>query len=151
MICKKHEQLNLIYFLRDDQQLVKYILNIPEINPAPQSYNSSDIFNFTTTLYDTNTNEVGTIIGNTSSTTISAVKDIQINTYILSLPRGTMTFGFNIIYNEENKDFFTGGQVIILNFLYGSGEYQNANVKFASLLPVNNPNQTRILNIEFDD
>ena len=61
-----------------------------------------------------------------------------------------MTFGFNIIYDKE-LDFFTGGQAIILNFLYGSGDYQNANVKYATLIPVNDPNQTRILTIEFND
>lgn len=147
---ENHEQLNLIYFVGDDQPVVEYILNIPEVNPAPQSHNRSDIFNFTTTLYDTHTNEVGTIIGNTSSTTISAIKNVQINTYILSLPHGTMTFGFNIIF-VTGLDNFTGGQVIKLNFLYGSGEYQNANVKCATLLPVNDPKQTRLLTIEFDD
>ena len=150
MICKKHEQLNLIYFVGADQPLVEYVLNIPEVNPVPQSNNRSDIFNFTTTLYDTYTNEVGTIIGNTSSTTISAVKNVQINTYILSLPYGTMTFGFTIIF-DTGLDNFTGGQVIKLNFMYGSGEYQNATVKCATLLPVNDIKQTRILTIEFDD
>lgn len=150
MICKKHEQLNLIYFVGDDQPVVEYFLNIPEINPAPLSHNRNDIFNFTTTLYDTHTNDVGTIIGNTSSTTISAIKNVQINTYVLSLPRGTMTFGFNIIF-VTGLDNFIGGEIIKLNFLYGSDEYQNANVKCATLLPVNDPKQSRILTIEFDD
>ena len=145
----EHEQLQLIYFVADDQPHADYELNIPEINPSPQSNNSSVIFNFTTPLYDTHTNEIGVIIANTTITSITAVKDIQINTYILSLPLGTMTFGFNIIYDKE-LDFFTGGQAIILNFLYGSGDYQNANVKYATLIPVNDPNQTRILTIEFD-
>ena len=150
MICKKHEQLNLIYFVGDDQPIVEYVLNIPEVNPAPQSNNRSDIFNFTTTLYDNHTNEVGVIIGNNSATTISAVKNVQINTYILSLPYGTMTFGFTIIF-DTGLDNFTGGEIIKLNFLYGSGEYQNANVKYATLLPVNDQNQARLLTVEFDN
>ena len=149
-MCKKHEQLNLIYFVGDNQPIVEYILNIPEVNPTPESNNSSDIFNFTTTLYDTHTNEVGVIIGNNSATTISAVKNVQINTYILSLPYGTMTFGFTIIFDTGLNDFI-GGEIIKLNFLYGSGEYQNANVKSATILPVNDPKQTRILTVVFDD
>ena len=135
--------------MEDDQPHADYELNIPEQNPSPQSNNSSVIFNFTTPLYDTHTNEIGVIITNTSSTSISAVKDIQINTYILSLPHGTMTFGFNIILDKE-LDNFIGGEIIKLNFLYGSGDYQNTNVKYATLLPINDPNQTRILTIEFD-
>lgn len=71
------------------QSLVKYILNILEVNPTPQSYNHSDIF--------------------------------------------------------------TDGKVIILNFMYGSSKYQNADVKSAILLPVNYPNQTRIITIELND
>ena len=62
-----------------------------------------------------------------------------------------MTFGFNIISDNNNGSFFTGGEIINLNFLYGSGDYQNADVKYATLLPVNDPNQSRILTIEFDD
>ena len=146
----EHEQLQLIYFAGEDQLYAYYELNIPEQNPSPQSNNSSVIFNFTTPLYDTHTNEIGVIITNTSSTSISAVKDIQINTYILSLPHGTMTFGFNIIF-VTGLDNFIGGEIIKLNFLYGSDEYQNANVKCATLLPVNDPKQSRILTIEFDD
>jgi hypothetical protein len=145
----EHEQLQLIYFVEDDQPHADYELNIPEINPSPQSNNSSIIFNFTTPLYDTHTNEIGVIIANTTITSISAVKDIQINTYILSLPHGTMTFGFNNILDRE-LDNFIGGEIIKLNFLYGSGDYQNTNVKYATLLPINDPNQTRILTIEFD-
>ena len=147
---KKHKQLNLIYFVGIDQPQVGYYLIIPEITPDPQDLNSSSIYNSTYSLYDTHTNEVGIIIGNTIYTSISASQNIQMNTYIISLSNGTMTFGFTVIGNN-NDNFYIGGQVINLNFMYGSGEYQNANVKYATLLPVNDPNQTRILTIEFDD
>jgi hypothetical protein len=72
------------------------------------------------------------------------------NTYIISLSNGTMTFGFTVIGNN-NDNFYIGGQIINLNFMYGSGEYQNANVKSATLLPVNDPNQTRLITLVFDD
>ena len=72
----------MIYFARTSQSLVKYIINIIEVNPAPQSYNHSYIF--------------------------------------------------------------TGGEVINLNFLYCYGKYQNADVKSATLLPVNNPNKQEL-------
>ena len=61
-----------------------------------------------------------------------------------------MSFGFNKV-SDNITIFFIGGQVINLNFMYGSGEYQNTNVKCATLLPVNDPKQTRILTIVFDD
>jgi hypothetical protein len=61
-----------------------------------------------------------------------------------------MTFGFNIIF-VTGLDNFTGGEIIKLNFLYGSGDYQNANIKHATLLPVNDLKQSRILTVVFDD
>ena len=44
MLCKKHEQLNLVYFVGIDQPLIEYVLDIPEINSVPQSENFSNIF-----------------------------------------------------------------------------------------------------------
>ena len=149
MICKKHEQLNLIYYAGTDQSNTQYILNIPEVTPDPQSQNASILSNFTTSLYDTHSNIVGEVISTATSTSISTTQFIEVFTYTISLPHGTMTFRFNII-GDNNQSYFTGGQVINLNFMYGSGEYQNANVKYASLLPVNDPNQTRILSVEFN-
>jgi hypothetical protein len=150
MICKKHEQLNLVYFVGANQPLIEYVLDIPEINSVPQSENYSNIFNFTTTLYDIHNNNVGVIIGNNIGTKISSSQNLENNNYIILLPHGTMSFGFNKV-SDNITNFFIGGQVINLNFLYGSDEYQNAKVKCARLLPVNDPNQTRILTIEFDD
>ena len=144
------KQLNLIYYAGADQPHVQYTLNIPETTPDPFNNNSSIISNFTTSLYDTHSNIVGVIISNATSTSISTTQFIEVFTYIISLPHGTMTFGFNII-GDNNQSFFTGGQSIILNFMYGSGKYQNANVKYASLLPVNDQNQARLLTVKFDD
>lgn len=72
------------------------------------------------------------------------------NTYIISLSNGTMTFGFTVIGNN-NDNLYIGGQVINLNFIYGSDEYQNANIKSATLLPMNDPKQTRLLTVVFDN
>ncbi len=150
---KKHEQLNLIFFAATNQPQVNYVINIPEIQsvpPDPLNLNSSSINNYTTNLYDTHNNNIGLLICSTISTSISVSQNIQINTCVFSLQNGTMTFAYNIIQNN-NEYYYIGGQVIILNFMYGSGEYQNANVKSATLLPVNDPNQTRLITLVFDD
>jgi hypothetical protein len=147
---ENHEKLNLIYYAGADQPHIQYTLNIPETTPDTQSKNFSIISNFTTSLYNTHSNVVGEIISNATSTSISITQFIEVFTYIISLPLGTITFGFNIIGNN-NQSYFTGGQVINLNFMYGSGEYQNANVKYATLLPVNDQNQARLLTVEFNN
>lgn len=124
-------------------------MDIPEINSVPQSENFSNIFYFTTTLYDIH-NNIGVMIGNNIDTKISSSQNLENNNYIISLPHGTMSFGFNKV-SDNITNFFIGRQVINLNFLYGSDEYQNAKVKSATILPINDSNQTRILTIEFDD
>ena len=114
------------------------------------SLNSSGINNYTTNLYDTNNSDVGLLITSTINTSISASQNIESNTFIFSLPNGTMTFGFTLIQNKNDPNYI-GGQVIILNFLYGTGDYQNANVKNATLLPVNDSNKTRLITVVFDN
>jgi hypothetical protein len=150
---KKHEQLQLIYFGAMNQPQVNYFLDIPEVQsvpPDPYHVNSSGINNYTTNLYDTNNSDVGLLITSTIITSISALQNIESNTFIFSLPNGTMTFGFTLI--QDKNDFnYIGGQIINLNFMYGSGEYQNVNVKYATLLPVNDPNKTRLITVVFDD
>ena len=49
MICKKHEQLNLIYFVGDDQPVVEYLLNIPGKSDGSKPPDKKpDVSNFTT-------------------------------------------------------------------------------------------------------
>ena len=152
------EQLNLIYYVGEDQPTDNYVSNIPEITPEPQSKNFCNISSFTTNLYDTHTNIVGEVISNSTNTSISETQNIQISTWTISLPfytplgveNSTMTFGFNVV-GDNNQSYFTVGQLINLNFLYGTGKYQNVNVKLANILPVNDQNQTRFVTVKFEN
>ena len=151
------EQLNLIYYVGEGQPTDNYVSNIPEITPDPQSNKFCNISSFTTSLYDTHTNIVGDVISNSTNTSISETQNIQISTWTISLPistpngieYSTMTFGFNVV-GDNNQSYFTGGQLINLNFLYGTGKYQNINVKLANILPVNDQNQTRFVTVKFE-
>ena len=61
-----------------------------------------------------------------------------------------MTFGFNVV-GDNNQSYFTAGQLINLNFMYGTGKYQNVNVKLANILPINDQNQTRFVAVKFEN
>lgn len=149
---EKHEQLNLIYYAQNEPQ-INYFISIPESESYPRGPKklSSGINTYTTPLYDINNRDcdIGLLISTTTIIPSLPLQNCQINTFVFSLTDGTMTFGFTLFI--ANDVFNYSSEVINLNFLYGSGKYQNANVKSATLTPVDNINQARVINIEFDN
>ena len=106
--------------------------------------NSGPIFNACTN------SQIGNLKIDASYVTLNN-NTLEMNTFnvIYILESGTLTFLFNSL-NTPLLSFFEPGKTIKLNFLYGTGLFENIKVEYASLLPLGNIEKTRIITSEYN-
>jgi hypothetical protein len=143
-------KLNLFYQAKEAQEFLQEIPN-SGIEKIERSFN----YVYTINLYNSCDNkQVGTIklVGN--NTTIDNQSRMLTNvTMIIYLENGSLTFSYNAI-RDFKPDPVTGtvpippSVEIPLTFIYGTGDYYKANVKYSSLVTLREDvNRTRFFEI----
>ena len=143
-------KLNLFYQAIEAQEFLQEIPN-SGIEKIEKSFNLI----VTVPLYNSCDNsQVGTckIVGN--NTTIDNQSKILENiTWILYLENGSLTFSYNTIRDFKpdpvsGTTFIPPSTEISLTFIYGTGDYYKANVKYSSLVTLREDvNRTRFFEI----
>lgn len=136
-------KLNLFYQAIEIQEFVQ---EIPNTSPQPIETSFNFVYNFP--LYDSCDNlKIGLckVQGNDVSYN-NQTKNASNYTQTFFLPNGTLTFSYSTDLST-NIAFLPSDKPIPLSFIYGTGDYFKANVQYASLLPLQDVNRTRIVEI----
>ncbi len=136
-------KLNLFYQAIEREE---FVLEIPNVNPESNEESFNIVYSFP--LYDScNNSKVGLCKVQENNVTYDNKTKVVSNyaqTFFLS--NGSLTFAY-VTELSNNTTFLPSDKPIPLSFIYGTGDYYKANVQYSALLPLDDVNRTRIVEI----
>jgi hypothetical protein len=142
-------KLNLFYRKTESQDFLQEIPN-SGIQPIERSFN----FIYSIPLYNSCDNSIVgmcKLVGN-DTTFDNQSKLLATLSMTFFLKNGSLTFYTNDVENfkpdpSTGTVYFPADLTIPLTFVYGTGDYYKADVKYSSLVPLADVNKTRVIEI----